>query len=210
MWNTPNVIQLSSKENLRYPTQAKLIRYYTAIIFLFLSPIPSRKQKLKNIKMPFPKRSFPLLGGGQAQRVNIDSVTLRQLDFVVTVTECESSSALREIPKQQRHINHTCVNGIPSSHKCSSGWCTKRLNIIIVEYNPFSGQRVNGWSVDFWSMKSNVAPPEIISKHKQNVRRRWFSLFCLQWTHCHEKCERKRNKTSHERHVTGIWNDVTL
>ena len=55
MWNTPNVIQLSSKENLRYPAQAKLIRYYTAIIFLFLSPILSRKQKLKNIKMPFPK-----------------------------------------------------------------------------------------------------------------------------------------------------------
>ena len=134
--------------------------------------------------------------------------TLSQGDFVAIVTECQSSSAIGEILKQQQHINYTCVNGIPSSHKCSSGWCTKRLNIIIVEYNPFSGQRVNGWSVDFWSMKSNVAPPEIISKHKQNVRRRWFSRFCLQWTHCHEKCERKRNKTSQERHVTGI--EMTL
>ena len=130
--------------------------------------------------------------------------TLSQWDFVAIVTECQSSSVIGEILKQQRHINYTCVNGIPSSHKCFSGWCTDRLNILIVEYNPFSGQRVNGWSVDFWSMKSNVDPPEIISKHKQNVRRRWFSLFCLQWAHHHEKCERKRNKTSQERHVTGI------
>ena len=56
--------------------------------FSFLSPIPSRKQKLKNIKMSFPKRSFPLLGGDKAHRGNIESVTLHQLDFVVIVTQC--------------------------------------------------------------------------------------------------------------------------
>ena len=46
--------------------------------------------------------------------------TQSQGDFVAIVTECQSSSAIGETLKQQQHINYTCVNGIPSSHKCSS------------------------------------------------------------------------------------------
>ena len=70
-----------------YYTRVNTVTDTTLQSFFFFITYASRKQKLKNIKMPFPKRSFTLLGGGKAQRGNIESVTLHQLDFVVIVMQ---------------------------------------------------------------------------------------------------------------------------
>ena len=99
-------------KKLPHPGHAS--QYCSAVFVPFLMAFPSPKEKkpihLKTLKMSFQKRSLTLFV----------YFTLSQGDFVAIVTECQSSSAIGEILKQQQHINYTCVNGIPSSHKCSS------------------------------------------------------------------------------------------
>ena len=90
--------------------------------------------------------------------------------------------------------------GVPSTHQGTSGWRTKRLYIVVVQYDAFSCQSVDVWSMNNRSLKSHITPTQIINDSQDYVRR-LRAICCLQ--NDSDKKNSKPEKANHHLLVIG-------